>query len=128
MPGAVTRTADATFGFISSKPGSTFQCSLDGGAPAVCTSPTTYPALAPGTHTFTVTATDAAGNADPNPPAYTWTLLPPNVLAMTGGGCSSGGADLPALFALLALAFALRRRGSARPSRAPPSRSSRFGG
>jgi uncharacterized repeat protein (TIGR01451 family)/MYXO-CTERM domain-containing protein len=110
-PDLMTHTADATFGFISSKPGSSFQCSLDGGAPAACTSPTTYPALPAGKHTFTVTATDPAGNLDPNPPTYTWTLLPPNVLAMTGGGCSSGGgADLPALFALLALAAALRYR------------------
>jgi uncharacterized repeat protein (TIGR01451 family)/MYXO-CTERM domain-containing protein len=111
-PGAVSHSADATFGFISSKPGSTFQCSLDGGAPAPCPSPTTYRATAPGPHTFTVTATDRAGNADPNPATYAWTFVPlSSAVSMTGGGCSSGsGAELPALFALLALAAVRRRR------------------
>ena len=113
-PGAVTHTADATFGFISSKPGSTFQCSLDAGAPATCTSPITYPAVGAGKHIFTVTATDPAGNVDPTPAVYTWTLVPlSSVLALTGGGCSSGGAaELPAVFALLALAAVRRRAGS----------------
>jgi hypothetical protein len=77
----------------------------------------TYPALAAGAHTFTVTATDPAGNVDPNPAAYAWTVVPPagsSALSMTGGGCSSGGgAELGALFALLAVASALRRRASA---------------
>ena len=110
-PGAETHTADPTFGFISSKPGSTFKCTLDNGAPAVCTSPITYPALGAGKHVFTVTATDPAGNVDPTPAVYTWTLVPlSSVLALTGGGCSSGGgAELPALLALLAL-IAVRRR------------------
>ena len=111
-PDAVTHIADAAFGFISSKPGSTFACSLDGGAPTSCSSPTTYPAVAAGKHIFTVTATDRAGNADPNPAVYTWTLVPlSSALAMTGGGCSSGGgAEFGASFALLAAAWARRRR------------------
>lgn len=109
-PGAETHTAEPTFGFISSKPGSTFQCALDG-ASAACTSPVTYPSVSPGKHLFTVTATDPAGNVDPNPASYTWTFVPlSSVLALTGGGCSSGGgAELPAGLALLAIA-ALRRR------------------
>lgn len=115
-PGEVTHDAAVTFGFISSKPGSTFQCALDGGAPTVCSSPTTYPGVTAGAHLFKVTAIDPAGNPDPNPPSYSFTLVPlSSALALTGGGCSSGGgAELPALFALFALAAAKRRRSCTR--------------
>jgi hypothetical protein len=41
----------------------TFTCALDGGAPAACSSPTTYRRLALGKHRVTVVATDLAGNA-----------------------------------------------------------------
>jgi|GEM_PF-6635677 len=111
-PDAVTHAQDATFAFISSKPGSTFKCSLDGSAPAPCTSPLSYLATSPGPHTFTVAATDQAGNVDPNPASYSWTYLPlTTALALTGGGCSStSGASLPSLLALLALAAWHRRR------------------
>ena len=110
-PDAETHAADATFGFISSKPGSTFRCTLDGGAPAACTSPATYPAVGAGKHVFTVDAIDPSGNADPNPASYSWTVLPPTLLALSGGGCSSGGgAELPAALSLLALLVLKRRR------------------
>ena len=114
-PGAETHTAEPTFGFISSKPGSTFRCTLDG-VSAACSSPVTYPAVSAGKHVFTVTATDPAGNTDPNPASYTWTFVPlSSVLALTGGGCSSGGgAELPAAFAILAMAALRRRKVAAR--------------
>jgi len=51
-----------TFEFTSSEPGSTFGCALDGGAVETCASPRAYAALAPGSHTFAVRATDVAGN------------------------------------------------------------------
>lgn len=80
-PTAVSSSASATFGFTSSEPGSSFACSLDGGALASCSSPQTYAALADGTHTFRVGAADAAGNADSTPASYSWqvaTLTPPD--------------------------------------------------
>src|SRR5207302_6552590 len=36
--------------------------------------PQTYSALASGNHTFQVRATDPAGNTDPTPASFTWTI------------------------------------------------------
>src|SRR5213076_287740 len=62
------------FSFTATEAGSTFQCTLDGGAFAVCTSPQSYSALAAGSHTFQVRAGDPAGNTDPTPASYSWTI------------------------------------------------------
>ena len=52
----------------------TFECALDGGAFAACTSPHTATVTADGAHTLTVRAVDEAGNVDPEPPTHAWTL------------------------------------------------------
>jgi Bacterial Ig-like domain len=49
-----------------------FQCKLDGGDFAGCTSPKSYSNLSDGSHTFSVRAKDAAGNVDGSPDSYTW--------------------------------------------------------
>ncbi len=67
-------TSTETFGFASSESGSTFDCTLDGVGPAGCSSPITYNGLADGLHTFTVNATDPAGNRDPVGAAFTWSI------------------------------------------------------
>jgi uncharacterized protein (TIGR03382 family) len=72
-PANPTNQTTASFGFTSSKPGSTFSCKLDSGAAAACTSPTSYTGLGAGSHTFTVTATDTVGNVSA-PVSYTWTI------------------------------------------------------
>ena len=54
--------------------GATFQCRVDGGQFATCTSPFTTAALAQGAHTFEVRALDAAGNADPTPASRAFTI------------------------------------------------------
>ena len=62
-PKSKTKDTTPTFAFTSSEPGSTFRCKLDDGAEASCSSPFTSKKLRKGKHTFSVIATDAAGNA-----------------------------------------------------------------
>ena len=47
---------------------------MDAGAYAYCSSPKAYSALSTGSHTFSVRATDAAGNVDASPATRTWTI------------------------------------------------------
>ena len=67
-------SVDASFTFISNEPGTTFECTLDGGVFEACVSPKDYPGLSDGGHNFYVRATDAAGNPDPTPASYTWQI------------------------------------------------------
>ena len=66
-----------------------FKCSLDGTAYAPCVSPVGYSALAVGSHTFQVLATDVAGNEDTSPATFTWGVITPaeasqNLIAAIG--------------------------------------------
>jgi hypothetical protein len=72
--GATITTASASFAFSSSESGSTFTCRLDSGSYGSCTSPKAYSSLANGSHTFSVRATDAAGNTDASPATRTFTV------------------------------------------------------
>jgi hypothetical protein len=65
----------ATFTFSSNETATTFECSLDWGSYASCASPKIVPeqgSLSEGQHTFSVFATDAAGNADTLPASWSW--------------------------------------------------------
>jgi hypothetical protein len=73
-PSGAVNTGSASFAFSSSEAGSTFECSLDGSLYSPCSSPQSYAGLAEGQHTFSVRATDAAGNADPTPATRSWTV------------------------------------------------------
>jgi hypothetical protein len=71
-PNNPSNSAAPSFSFTG-EAGATFQCQLDGGALAACTSPKSYTGLTAGSHTFKIRQTDAAGNTGPNA-TYTWTI------------------------------------------------------
>jgi hypothetical protein len=73
-PSPTTNQTSASFEFVSSEDGSTFQCKLNAGAYVPCTSPQTYGGLLPGRHTFQVGAIDSAGNIDKKPALHRWTI------------------------------------------------------
>ncbi|MCL4859476.1 MAG: HYR domain-containing protein, partial [Caldilineaceae bacterium] len=89
----------ANFVFSGTDSGSgvaSFECKLDAGAFAPCTSGQPFPGLGDGSHTFQVRAIDAAGNVDPTPATHTWTIdlstpntildgAPPAVTILTSG-------------------------------------------
>src|SRR4029077_7852333 len=86
-PAALTNATGASFVF-SSEAGSSFACKLDGGSFGPCTSPLGYSGLGEGGHSFVVRATDAAGNTDPAPPSFAWTVdtTPPRPVIDTHPG------------------------------------------
>lgn len=69
-PGKRTRSHRATFEWTSTESAS-FVCQIDQRAPKRCTSPKNR-RVRRGNHTFTVTATDAAGNVESTPASYSW--------------------------------------------------------
>ncbi len=80
----------ATFEFTGSVVGTTFECTLDAGPWAACTSPMTLTGLVDGDHTFAVRGT-ADGFTDTTPAELTWTVTgapadtePPETVIDTG--------------------------------------------
>jgi hypothetical protein len=73
-PSGTTTSIAASFAFSASEPGATFECRLDDGGWASCSSPKNHADLGDGSHTFEVRATDGAGHVDPSPAARTWTI------------------------------------------------------
>ena len=93
-PSSTSSDAVATFTFSGSDNLSsfTFECSVDEGSYAACTSPFSTATLTAGSHTFAVRAVDAAGRTDGSPATYSWVidLTPPQTtLTRTGPTPSS---------------------------------------
>jgi hypothetical protein len=77
-PTGTINVNSASFGFTS-ETGATFQCKLDGpgattGTYGSCASPKAYSGLANGSYTFSVRATDTAGNVDASPATRAFTV------------------------------------------------------
>jgi hypothetical protein len=75
-PGSTSTDSAGQFSFSGSDNVSafTFECSVDEGIYAACTSPFSTATLPTGSHTFAVRAVDAAGRTDQTPAMYTWTI------------------------------------------------------
>jgi len=73
QPNATTSQTSASF-YFSANETATFQCKLDSGAYASCSSPKNYTGLSSGNHTFSVKAIDSASNEDATPATYSWTI------------------------------------------------------
>jgi len=72
-PPATSASRSGRFTFHADEP-ATFECRQDNGPFIPCTSPFLFADLSDGSHTFTVRATDVAGNVETSPPGYAWTL------------------------------------------------------
>jgi cysteine-rich repeat protein len=101
-PPALSLSGEASFEFSSNEAEVTYECGVDEASFTRC--PDTFFFL-PGVHTLRVRAVDAAGNADPSPAEYMWTVKLPH---LAGGGCSA--APLPAAWLVILGLAALRRR------------------
>lgn len=75
-PSSMTNLSSANLIFSGTDVGSAiagYECALDGGAFAACSSPKAYSSLSSGSHTFQVRAIDSAGNVSSISPA-SWTV------------------------------------------------------
>ena len=84
-PAASTTANAASFSFTASEPVESYECSLDGGAFATCSSPRSYEALEAGAHSFAVKARDGAGNWSAAA-SRGWTITEPSPPPDGGGG------------------------------------------
>ena len=75
-PSAVSNSNMASFGFVSTESGTSFECSLDYADYTACSSLVQITGLADGTHNFRVLAIDQAGNQDTTPAIALWKIDP----------------------------------------------------
>jgi DNA-directed RNA polymerase specialized sigma24 family protein len=94
-PDALVRSRSVTFALRASEPGSTFECSIDGGAFKRCGSSVRYAGLPSGRHSFRARARDSTGNVDATPARWTWTIdaVPPNTTITSHPAAQTGDAS-----------------------------------
>jgi hypothetical protein len=73
MPAPYYPASEGSFTFSASE-SATFQCRMDTGDWAGCSSPYSFSGLADGSHTFSVKATDLAGNLEAAGKSYTFSI------------------------------------------------------
>ncbi len=87
-PPALSNSSAATFTFVGETVGHVegFECSLDTGAFAACTTPEELTGLGDGPHVFKVRAVNGEGNVDFSPATYEWKVdtTPPEVTITAG--------------------------------------------
>jgi hypothetical protein len=78
-PASATTDTTAALSFTGADPAPgtalSYECKLDGGAFEPCATGQSYSGLGLGSHTFSVRATDAAGNVDATPATRTWSVI-----------------------------------------------------
>lgn len=113
--GAIVASTSAAFTLGSTESGSRFACSLDGGARTCAAGQHTVSSLAPGTHVFRATATDAAGNTDPTAATRTWTVPVPARSLRRSAGWSL--VSVPSAYAGKVIATSRRNASASYPVR-----------
>jgi hypothetical protein len=72
-------TGPVEIAFTSKQAGDTFQCSLDGGSYAACSSPDAIASPTPGPHTFSVRTVSPGGVAGVGPASASWDSVAPEI-------------------------------------------------
>ncbi|MBK5110985.1 MAG: PQQ-dependent sugar dehydrogenase, partial [Thermoleophilia bacterium] len=110
--GSTVTTTSISASFTADEAGSSFECRLDTGAFAACSSPKAYPGLAEGSHTIEVRATDQVGNTGA-PASRAFTVKLPDKPPVADD-CTAAGADLSAAERKLAKAKKQKKKATKR--------------
>ncbi|MEJ0088564.1 MAG: Ig-like domain-containing protein [Limisphaerales bacterium] len=123
-PSGTTASVNASFSFISTEAGSTYEAQMDGGGYATASSPKSYTGLSDGTHTFSVRAIDAAGNTDATPATRTFIVdaTPPDTTITSGptGTVTTNAATFSFTSTEVSSTFQVKLDGSSYRSAASP--------
>jgi Ca2+-binding RTX toxin-like protein len=104
-PSNPTNSTSASFSFsgtdsVGGTGVASFECRLDAGGFAACTSPQSYSSLSDASHTFEVRAIDGSSNVDPTPASFTWTIdtIAPDVTINQAAGQADPTSSSPIHF------------------------------